>query len=109
MAEERCASVKWTSQVFVTASGRDSTRGDLQRAARHFEAGRFEEAAGICHHITRSVPGSSGSWRAWYLLGAACCAMGRVREAEAPLQEALRLKPDFADAHNVLALPIRNE
>jgi protein O-GlcNAc transferase len=70
---------------------RAHTSGDLKAA----ESGYYRalEIDGTQHDV-------------WYLLGAVAQAAGRLNEAVKSFRRALDLKPDYADAHNYLAVTL---
>ncbi|HLJ94023.1 MAG TPA: tetratricopeptide repeat protein [Gemmataceae bacterium] len=73
----------------------------LQIAVRHHQAGHLQEAAPIYRQILQADPKNA---HVYYLLGAACQALGRVDEAVVQLEHSLRLRPGFPEVHNHLGV-----
>ena len=70
-------------------------------AWRHYQAGQLPQAEQLCRQI---VQADAGHVEAWHLLGLIAARTGRDDLAFDYLHAAVRLRPDFADAHNVLGI-----
>jgi tetratricopeptide (TPR) repeat protein len=66
-------------------------------ALQHYEVGNLLQAEQICRHILQADPGNSD---AAHLLAVFAQSQGRLDEAIAYFQQALRFRPDFAEARN---------
>ena len=65
---------------------------------------RFEESRSLCERTLAATPGDAGVW----LLGAVIHGMlEQPQQTERYAREAIRLQPDFAEAHNSLGLALR--
>jgi predicted O-linked N-acetylglucosamine transferase (SPINDLY family) len=71
----------------------------LALAEQHYQAGQLAEAEQVCRQILQTGPAHP---RALHLLGLLAGQARRWDEAIASYQEALRLRPDFAEVHNSL-------
>src|SRR5262245_57940691 len=74
---------------------------EFDMAWTDYRAGRFQQAAQLCGQIGRAGAGHAG---ALHLLGLIAARTGRDDLAVQYLDAAVRLRPDFADAHNVLGI-----
>ncbi len=77
---------------------------EYQAGLRAMEAGEYEAAAG---HFRACVDIAPQSARAWGNLGLALLMLKRLDEAEAALQEALRIRPDYEPARYNLEMLAR--
>jgi predicted O-linked N-acetylglucosamine transferase (SPINDLY family) len=77
-------------------SAADGAAGALAQAMAHHRAGRLAEAEGLYRSVCNAEPGNA---RAFHLLGVVSHQLGRP-DAAGLLAEAVRLAPDFAEAHN---------
>ncbi len=75
----------------------------FQMAREHFEAGRLPQADQLCRQI---VQADAGHFGAWHLLGLIASRAGRNDQAIDDFKAALRLNPDFAEAHTDLAIEL---
>jgi len=73
--------------------------------ASHSE-GRLREAEQIYRAVLQA---DSGNLEALYLLGVACHVLGKPIDAIASLEQAARLRPNFAEAHNYLGLVLAQQ
>jgi len=71
----------------------------LAMAGQHYQAGHWQQADQLCRQILQL---DANQVHAWHLLGLIACQTGRDNLAVDYLQGALRLKPDWAEAHNNL-------
>jgi predicted O-linked N-acetylglucosamine transferase (SPINDLY family) len=78
----------------------------LALARRHHQSGNLQAAEELYRQLLEAEPGNA---RVWYLRGAACQALGELAEAVASLQQAIQLRPEFADAHNHLGVTYAQE
>jgi glycosyltransferase involved in cell wall biosynthesis len=78
----------------------------LAAALRLYNAGDVRRAEQGYRQAAGADPANA---QAWYLLGAACQALGRPADAADALREALRLEPDFAEAHNQLGAALARQ
>ena len=69
------------------------------------DLGRLDRAV---EAYERSIALDERNVRALYKLGVACYRAGRAADAVAPLAQALRLEPDFGEAHYVMGLVLRD-
>lgn len=74
-------------------------------AVQHYQAGQLAQAESLCQKI---LAADASQVDALNLLGVVMFLTGRKELALHHLQEAARLKPDFADAHNNLANMLRD-
>ena len=72
---------------------------EIAQAQAHIQAGRPSEAEECCG---RALEIESFHADAWFLRGVACQFQGKLEHAVASYEQALRLRPDFAAAHNNL-------
>ena len=70
-------------------------------AWRHYQAGQLQQAAQLCRQI---VQADAGHVDALHLLGLIAARSDRDDLAVDYLDAALRLRPDLAEAHNVLGI-----
>lgn len=70
-----------------------------------FNEGRFNEAAALAEQMTVRYP---GHWAGWKMLGAALDQAGRSAEALLPMQKAVALLPNDAEAHHNLGLVLQD-
>ncbi len=73
----------------------------FEMAWKHYQAGRMQQAEQLCRQI---VQADGNHVDARYLLGLIAARTGRNDEAVDHLKAAVRLKPDFADAQNILGV-----
>ncbi|MDR3390557.1 MAG: tetratricopeptide repeat protein [Sulfuriferula sp.] len=66
-----------------------------------FNAGQFNQAATLAHTLIARYPLHDAGWKA---LGVAYKQLGRSADALAPMQKAVELAPDDAEAHNNLGI-----
>src|SRR5271165_1113991 len=86
------------------------TAGELLEAAkRSHKAGDLQQAEQLYRQIINTAPGFPGLWHVWYLLGAACQELGKYSEAESHLRQAVRLRPDSAEAHCHLGVALAQQ
>lgn len=71
----------------------------LEEAARHFQAGRLEEAARLCLAAVERRPDNSA---AWHLLGNVRAGQNRHADAAECYERVLAAQPEYAEAHNNL-------
>jgi tetratricopeptide (TPR) repeat protein len=83
-----------------------ATADALATAVQHHKAGRLPQAEQLYRQLLDADPARP---RAWYLLGAACQAQGKLADAVASFRHALWLQPDFADAHNHLGVTLAQQ
>lgn len=76
-----------------------TTSALLPRAVECHQAGRIEEARGLCHQILALEPRHPGALN---LGGMINCQSGNVREGIRQLKSALAERPDFVEAQNNL-------
>ncbi len=86
--------------ALLAASGEDAQSADVaargKAAAQAMSDGRFDEAANIYQALLRNVPDEPGLLMN---LGMALAMGGHEAEALAPLERAVKLKPDLTPAH----------
>lgn len=91
-------------QQAITLSPRDAALNVMLASIGvcHFGADRLAQA---CHFLHRAVDQDEGNTIAWAILSAAAALAGSQDEAEAALQELLRVQPDFSLAgfHQITA------
>ncbi len=78
-----------------------ASRTPLSQANRHLMTGRYEEAIKGYRSIIMKNPNSA---EARYGLGVSYAKVHRDRAAKEELKEAIRLSPDYAEAHHILGL-----
>jgi tetratricopeptide (TPR) repeat protein len=78
----------------------------LARAKAYQSAGRLREAEQSYREILQA---DSAHVETLYLLGAICHALGKPMDAIVNLEQAVRLKPDFAEAHNYLGIVLAQQ
>ena len=76
----------------------------LNHLLGHYQAGRFEEAEALATSITQQFPKHPVGWKA---LGIALKQTGRLAESLAPMQLAVKLSPQDAEAHSNLGNRLR--
>jgi tetratricopeptide (TPR) repeat protein len=81
----------------------------LDLAEKVHRAGHLQQAEQLYRQVVLLNPAFPGAWQVWYLLGAACQSQGKYTEAEACLQQSLRIKPDFVDAHDYLGVTFAHQ
>jgi tetratricopeptide (TPR) repeat protein len=67
----------------------------LDDARRHYREADLSRAEAACRQALRHDQADA---EAWSLLGTVCCALGRPADAAAAFREAVRLRPDDAEA-----------
>ena len=72
---------------------------EISQAQDYVQANRPIEAEECCR---RALEIESFHTDAWFILGVACQLQGKVEDAVASYEQALRLRPDFAAVHNNL-------
>src|SRR6266446_4538366 len=72
---------------------------EIALAWEHVQASRPIDAEQCCRHALQM---ESFHPDAWFILGVACQFQGKLDEAVASYEQALRLKPDFAVVHSNL-------
>jgi predicted O-linked N-acetylglucosamine transferase (SPINDLY family) len=70
-----------------------------------FGEGRFAEAAALAEALANRLPAHPYGWKVW---GAALKQLGRDEEALVPMQKAVALSPENAEAQNNLAATLRD-
>lgn len=78
----------------------------LDDARRQHQSGNFDEAVRLYRELLAAEPGYA---QVWYLLGAACQALGQLDEARASLRQATSLAPRHAEAHNHLGVVLAQQ
>jgi predicted O-linked N-acetylglucosamine transferase (SPINDLY family) len=74
---------------------------EITLAWEHVQASRPFDAEQCCRHVLDREPTYPD---AWFILGVACQFQGKLDEAMASYEQALRLRPDFAQVHSNLGL-----
>jgi FkbM family methyltransferase len=82
-------------------SGAEPPESTLELARRAHQAGDLEGAVQLYRKALASDPNRGQSW---YLLGAACQALGRLDEAASALQQSLAIQPRHAESRNHLGV-----
>jgi hypothetical protein len=75
----------------------------LAVAVSHHQAGRIDEAAGICRRIVASHPANA---EGWFLLGAIEDELGNWEQSTLCTRQALRLRPGHAEAEYNLGISL---
>jgi predicted O-linked N-acetylglucosamine transferase (SPINDLY family) len=73
----------------------------LTAAQRHHQSGDVQRAEQLYRQALQADPANA---QAWYLLGAACQALGKLSEAVAYLQRSLEYRPFHPEAYNHLGI-----
>jgi tetratricopeptide (TPR) repeat protein len=73
----------------------------LQSAMEAHKAGRVAEAEPLYRQVLAANPKQA---QVWYLLGAACQALGKLEEAQASVRRAIEEQPQHAEALNLLGV-----
>jgi Flp pilus assembly protein TadD len=76
----------------------------LAQAKAYHAAGHLREAERSYRTVLEA---DSGNVEALYLLAVVHHALGQPMDALASLKQAVRLKPDFAEAHNALGVVLK--
>ena len=71
----------------------------IGQALQYLQAGHVAQAENCCRLFLQTTPSDPD---AWYLLGVACQVQGKIDEAAASYEQALCLRPDYAEAHSNL-------
>lgn len=82
-------------------AAKNKTTADTQKAVGLFQQGRLSEAQQLLESVCatrRALPVS------WFLLAAIHATQGDAHSAEAAYREAIRIKPDYAEAYNNLGV-----
>src|SRR5262245_39122869 len=74
----------------ITVNVMATTAEDLALALRYLQTGDARRAEPVLRQLVQAAPGNAD---AWHLLGAACLGLGRLDDAIAGFQEAIRLQP----------------
>jgi predicted O-linked N-acetylglucosamine transferase (SPINDLY family) len=74
---------------------------EIALAREHVQASRHFDAELLCRHVLET---ESFHPDAWFILGVACQFQGKLDEAVASYDQALRLRPNFPQVHSNLGL-----
>ena len=83
----------------VGSSGAEPPYSQLNNLLEHYQTGKLEEAEELAKLLTQQFPKHPFGWK---VLGAVFKQAGRVNESFLPLQEAVDLSPQDAEAHSNL-------
>jgi len=78
----------------------------LAQAKAYHRAGQLQRAEEMYRQILQTGPADA---HVYYLLGAACQALGKLDDAIASFQQAVRLKPDHGEAYNHLGIALAQQ
>ena len=90
----------------AASRGASQAPAGFEEARRQHQAGNTERAVQLYRELLASEPQHA---QAWYLLGAAHRALGRLDEARVSLQQAVSVAPGHADAHNHLGVVLAQQ
>ena len=79
---------------------------EIGQAWQYLQAGHVAHAEHCCRqllNVNRSHP------QVWYVLGLACQLQGKADDAAASYEQALRLRPDYVEVNNNLAVLYVNQ
>ena len=88
----------------VSSAGSIPTETQMTSLLAHYEAGRFGDAEQLALSMTGQFPGHPFGWK---VLGAVLGQLGKTDEALHANQQALKLTPQDAEAHNNLSVTLR--
>jgi len=89
-----------------TLAGETPSDEILHQLVALWNKGQFRTVTQECDRLTKEFP---QSFLLWNLLGAAFKAQGKFEEAIAAYNEALLIKPDYAEAHNNMGNALRGQ
>ncbi len=92
--------------VPTASAGGPKTPASFEEARRQHQAGNVERAVELYRGLLAAEPQHA---QAWYLLGAAHRALGRLDDARISLQQAVSVSPGHADAHNHLGVVLAQQ
>lgn len=81
----------------------DAPRSRKEQVLELMRASRLAEAGALCEEVVRNENNAG----AWHLLGVIHGMQDNARDAERCSREAIRLRPDYAEAHNNLGAALR--
>ena len=86
------------------SSGAAPSQDQINQVLGHFQAGRFEEAEALASSLTQQFPKHPFGWKA---SGVVLQQTGRIAESLAPMQSAVTLSPQDAEAHYNLGITLK--
>ena len=92
-------------KVQGSSSSAEPSQDQINHLLGHYQAGRWEEAEAFSTLLTQQFPEHPIGWKG---LGVVFRQMGRLGESLAPLQSAVKLSPQDAEAHNNLGNTLRD-
>ena len=81
------------------SSGTEPSQDQCNQLLGHYQAGGLEDAEALARSLTQQFPKHPFGWK---VLGIVLAQMGRSAESLAPMQSAVMLSPQDAEAHNNL-------
>ena len=92
-------------KVRGSSSSAEPSHDQISCLAEHYEAGRLEEAEAFAALLTKQFPKHPFGWK---VLGAVYKQMGRKAESLAPMQLAVKLSLQDAEAHSNLGVTFKD-
>ncbi|MDA9625216.1 tetratricopeptide repeat protein [Luminiphilus sp.] len=102
LAEKKSKQRKAQGSLSNAAPSRDQ----LNHLQGHYQAGRLEEAEALATLLTRQFPKHPFGWK---VLGAVLRQTGRLVESLIPMQSAVKLSPQDAEAHSNLGVALQEQ
>ncbi|MDA9671458.1 tetratricopeptide repeat protein [bacterium] len=85
-------------------SSAEPSQDQVNYLLEHYQAGRLEKVEALAISLTQQFPIHPFGWKA---LGAVLKQMGRLGESLAPMQSAVKLSPQDAEAHSNLGVTLK--
>ena len=86
------------------SSGVEPPQDQLNYLLKHYQAGKLEEAEELAKLLTQQFPKHPFGWK---VLGAVLRQTSRLSESLAPMQSAVKLSPQDAEAHSNLGITVQ--
>ena len=87
-----------------SSSSAAPSQNQINNLVEHFQAHRWEQAEALATLLTQRFPKHPFSWK---VLGAVLKQTGRLKESLAPMQSAVKLGPQDAEAHSNLGVALK--